>query len=1062
MVNSRRFCALLLAALSMPALGAAQSAPAASPDAPGKIDLPDDRDPARPMKAAIFRAKGFPTVDAPAIPDAVLDEALGGLPMVAFATPAELAEKLRLRNVDVLVLPYGSAFPVSAWQPIRWFVERGGGLVVLGGAPFHAPVRWAAADAKDPSKGSWSVGPHQPTFAHELLIGPVDEIPTKESWTLRREEAAWSAEPPSQMRRVFALTIRLTTKKDFEKEDGTSGPRDGVVRPLLHLLDPETQVPAAAPILEIDRLRGSEAGGRWVLAPQDGVLSATTIRACVKRALEGAAELDARPAYAAVNGSGKVDLRVTYRRPRPQPGESPVGRAFVRPIPADGSKREPIAVELHGPPEVRVGNVELSTGDGVSRWEVSVDSARQPRSLVVGVAGEIPKSSPKITVSRDWLRKDGVVFPIVGTTYMASDVHRKFLFEPNPAVWDRDFMEMKRLGVNFVRTGLWTGWQRAMLDPGAVDESVLRALDAYVACAAKHGIVVCFNFFAFQPPMFGGTNPFLDPRALEGQKALLTAVARRYRDCGWVHWDLINEPSYCPPEHLWSNRPIGDESERRAWAKWVIERHGDDPLVVRERWRDASAEPMAMPRPAELTHSAVRDQRRPRKAGDFVRFSNDAVARWAADLRSTLRAASGELLVTLGQDEGGTWVRPAQQLYASAVDYTSVHTWWNNEDLLWDGVVTKVPEKPSVIQETGLMRLEDLDGRPWRDPEAAARLLERKLAYSWMARGGGSIQWAWNINPYQPIDNEAVIGIFRPDGTAKPELRAMSEFGRFFEQAAPLLDDFEPDSVILLLPHSRLFAGRPNGFDGTKHIVRMLAERFGVVPMAISELAVTAERLRAAKLVIVPTAELLEDSAAQALLAASRAGTKVLFTGVIEGDPYGRSSDALSALGVVNSGRAVALREPCRWGSVSLQNRPAVEGAGGWVTFDARKPEWLRRSDVLEPVVGEDGRLPGVLWHHPLPLEFALELEPLRALLEAALRTAGVETHPSDEPIAARVLLAPKSALVICVNETPKDAVRTVKVDGRSLAIPVAAGRSTLTLIERASGRIVVSTRVPG
>ena len=37
-------------------------------------------------------------------------------------------------------------------------------------------------------------------------------------------------------------------------------------------------------------------------------------------------------------------------------------------------------------------------------------------------------------------------------------------------------------------------------------------------------------------------------------------VARRYRGVGWVHWDLINEPSYAPPEGVWKNLPIGDDA----------------------------------------------------------------------------------------------------------------------------------------------------------------------------------------------------------------------------------------------------------------------------------------------------------------------------------------------------------------------------------------------------------------------------------------------------------------------------------------------------------------------
>lgn len=70
---------------------------------------------------------------------------------------------------------------------------------------------------------------------------------------------------------------------------------------------------------------------------------------------------------------------------------------------------------------------------------------------------DLLKKSPKISISLDWLWKNEKAFPIVGTTYMSSDVHRKFLLEPNPFLWDKDFEMMEKAGINFVRNGLWTG-----------------------------------------------------------------------------------------------------------------------------------------------------------------------------------------------------------------------------------------------------------------------------------------------------------------------------------------------------------------------------------------------------------------------------------------------------------------------------------------------------------------------------------------------------------------------------------------------------------------------------
>jgi hypothetical protein len=600
---------------------------------------------------------------------------------------------------------------------------------------------------------------------------------------------------------------------------------------------------------------------------------------------------------------------------------------------------------------------------------------------------------------------------------------------------------MKRQGINFVRTGLWTAQGRLMLDPGAIDEAALVALDAFVLTAAKHGIPVCFNFFAFLPPAFAAANPYLDPRALEGQREILTLFASRYRGVSWIHWDLINEPSYAPPTALWSTRPIRDASERRAFTAWAKARHGDDPLVLRERWRDIDDDLFGSPRDQDLSAAFLREGRRVRKGRDFQEFTHDAVAGWAARSRDVLRAAGDNPLVTLGQDEGGTAQRPSQQVLAEALDYTSVHTWWNNDDLLWDGVVTKVPEKPSVHQETGLMSLEDMDGSPWRTPEAAAALLERKFAYAFAGRGAGAIEWAWNVNPYQPIDNEATIGFFRPDGTAKPELRVVPEFSAFFRDAAPFLDDFEPDPVVLVIPHARYFLGRPGGIDATKVVVRLLSDHFGVVPTGLSDLRLTADRLRGVKLVLVPSPEALDERAARALLLASKAGTRVLVTGAVLGDSYGQETPSLRELGLLGPDRPLALRESTPWSPTE------------WVTFEGLKTENMRRS--LAPSLSSFG---GNVWHEPLPLEFARETEPLARLLAAALKAAGVAVDPTESRVTTRILLAPKAALVVLANERPSDARRRTTVFGKAYEIPVSAYRARLVLIERGTGRVLAVT----
>ncbi len=997
----------------------------------------------------LFSAPDFPTVDMPEVAPSTLEAALAGTTVVRAGSPSELEECLARPGVRVLLLPYGSAFPLEAWTGIRRFLGQGGGLVVLGGAPFHQPVREARGDG---AKG-WALGPRQATYARELLIGPAEEwrpAPGATHDTRVVSGTGWAIAFP-EASRTWSLTFRLATRKDTPGDDGSAGPRDAVVRPLVHIVDGDG-LPRGCPLLEVDRLRGDEAGGRWVLIPADVALTSEVIRAAVDRALEGAAELYAVPVRATVDEGDVPAVRVTHRRPAPVAHEAVPHRAQVTVRDDAGQTVFTGEVALFGPAETRTGLLPIraaaALGPGLHHAVVELlDGTDGPRTVTTGfwVSDEVLlKSGPRLSATRDWLRKDGVVFPVLGTTYMASDVHRKFLYEPNPHVWDRDFAEMARCGVNFVRTGLWTAWQRAMLDPGAVDEGVLSALDAYVLTAAKHGIAVCFNFFAFLPPSFGGDNPYLDPRALEGQREMLTLFASRYRNVGWIHWDLINEPSYAPPAWLWHTRAIGDPHERRAFARWVEARHGQDPLSAAERWREPDVTEEALftpPRPEEFGHLVIRDGRRPRKVRDFREYTQDVVAAWASGLRDVLRAAGDNPLVTLGQDEGGTGDRPAQQTMWEGLDYTAVHTWWNNDDLLWDGVVTKVPERASVHQETGLMRLEDVDGMPWRSPEMAALVLTRKFAHAFGGRGAGVIEWAWNVNPYQPIDNESVIGFFRPDGTAKPELRALTESAAFFREAAPYLDDFEPDPVLMVIPHARLFLGRPGGIDGTKAVVRALAERFGVVPTALSDLRLTAERLRGAKLILVPSAEVLDERAARALQDAARAGSRVLVTGAIDGDSYGFAAPALQEMGLLGPSRALAFHEVSRW------------SPDGRLSFEGLLMENVRRS--LKPDLAA---FTGNVWHEPLPLELAREREPLVRLLGAALFAAGVETHPAEEPVAARVLQAPRAALVVCVNDLPAPVVRRVTVDGTPWAVPVAAYGARMVLVERGASRVVCAT----
>src|SRR5699024_12419421 len=90
-------------------------------------------------------------------------------------------------------------------------------------------------------------------------------------------------------------------------------------------------------------------------------------------------------------------------------------------------------------------------------------------SLSLSLHVALPIWTP-LTYGRDYFEKDGHPMPIVGMTYMTSDVARNYLFLPNPHLWDRDMRHMKQAGINYLRTGIWTAWRQMMFSDGHMEE----------------------------------------------------------------------------------------------------------------------------------------------------------------------------------------------------------------------------------------------------------------------------------------------------------------------------------------------------------------------------------------------------------------------------------------------------------------------------------------------------------------------------------------------------------------------------------------------------------------
>ncbi len=1003
-------------------------------------------------KIALFYPPDFPFVDASPLALQDVKATLTGNQYEIISSITAMNERLNRKNFALLFFVHGSAFPLQCWPAILRFIKAGGNLLIIGGAPFHQPVLW------DKQGASWVLGVHQPAFARKLLIGPAEplHIPVGIKSTLQAKtylpipgNGNLSLHPS----KTFSLTVRFTTEKEFSDEDGSSGPYLAVLRPLVHLISPQG-TPLFCPLLEIDRIRGPEAGGRWIFAPTDGALPIPLIRACVNRARQGATRLEVYPEKASMSSKEKQSIHIHFSRPGDS--DNRAGQLKIQVLVTHQNKeyfRKTLTLQGNLASISYQLPLEIKKHLQPGLYNISVSLLNAPWSPKQAFNGfwikdnNLLLSSPPLTVSKDWFRLGGKVLPIIGTSHMCSINQRKFLLLPNARQWNEDFSKMREQGINFIRTGIWTGWRQILTPSGDISDSVLRALDAYILSAANNGIHLCFTFFAFLPPNFNGTHPYLDPISVKMQHTFIKQICQRYRGIHWIHYDLINEPSYAAPKDLWLTRPIGDAHEMKYWQSWLGSHHGLGQDYIRQLWQDPGTQPLTLPQEKDFTYSRIKTNYFPRKAYDFILFVQDVFQRWASRLNHTIKTVAGDVLVTVGQDEGGTGIRPGQQFFYPAVDYTSVHTWWYNNDLLWDGIVTKVPEKPNLISETGLMRLEDINGNPWRNPYEAASLLERKFAYAFASRGAGVVQWLWNINPYQPLDNESVIGIYRVDGTAKPELQVIKKFADFFTAAAPYLDDFLADEVALILPHTRLFCARPMAMNASKEVIRILANHFNVFPMAISDHKLDFKRIAHCKLLIVPTPELLPEKTAAILLLAAKKGIKILVTGGITGTPYGEITKPLAKLGARNNLPMLNSYEATPWFMPEYIQLPAIFNQD---TIQSIK-KGIRRTKKREQ---DDSNI----LLEPLPLEFSENKIPFIAMLKHQLLQANISFHYNEKPLACRLLSTDKMVLAILINESSEKLIHQVVVAEKRLLVEVDPGRTQMILVDKFSGKILATT----
>lgn len=965
------------------------------------------------LKIVVFWQNGFPSVDGLNITREKLSAALGTHDLI-FAIESELASKLS-EDIDVFINPYGSAFPKKAWNIILKYLQNGGNFLNLGGVPFAVPVQYGSAETRQVN--------------YHKRLGITQSFPID-----ARDIVSWEGENKSiKPSEVYEFYLKLSNVNDFPEESGSDGRREAKVETLIFGLD-KNKLRIAAPIIQIDRLQGEFTGGRWVLANFKGEIEAELIKTLAERASFGAIDFSILPVFASFRENEIPKISVKFINPQKNKNQIEISSNDLTirfpktpvAITRAGFFSKPVSTfdEILELTEIR----KRDTGFYPIEIIFQLKTKKGTQFTSVNKTGfwvldeKLLSTGEFFTADKHFLYRNNQPFPVAGTTYMSSDVARRFLLEPNPAVWDKDFSEMKSAGVNMIRTGIWTGWKLYFDEKGEVKEEVLRAFEAFILTAKKYDIPVIFTFFAFMPEMFGGKNAYLDPKSIEGQKKFLSAFASRMKSAKDVIWDLINEPSFANPKNLWSCRPNYDEFEKRAWFEFLKKRFNEsneDKLadILRDKWRLREDEnPFELPTTQDFDNINILVNRRPLKALEFRLFAQEIFKNWAKEMSDTLKKAGNSVqMVTVGQDEAGNGDSPSPQFHSDVLDFTCLHNWWANDDLLWDNVMMKSPNKPNMVQETGIMFYEKQDGSAWRTDENAANLLERKMALSLGANGCGFIQWIWNINPFMDNENEAAIGFYRADGTAKKELGAFIKIAKFANENRALFDGKVDEKTLLVIPHSYQFLPRNYASEATKKAVRVFQYYCRRALRAVSEynLETILKEENPPELIILPSPNCFNQKAWKNLLELVKRGSILAVTGYFADDEHLIPQPRLKDL------QSQSIYPPI---PVANNERMMIDGKTYQTHFGGEKIQQVRRAgfynNYLLNLQHGNGE---VLWS-PVPLEIGENLEAIKAFYDYALKKAGLSPFFSLKNDIPSILVRPtefkNEILYLVVNES--------------------------------------------
>lgn len=516
------------------------------------------------FRIAIFKEEGFPAIGTPVFltPEWLYNNLSKNF-SITYLDSDKLSDKKYFNSdkFNLLILPYGEAFPYKAFSSMKEYLFEGGGLVNVAGRPFWVPM--------DKTDGKW----------HEINIPD----PYKEFLSCLGIKYYENSDNQN-------IGLNVTTSLGFSPIDPTHGnvfPYRIPVRDFyfLEAADRESNKQSIVFIKSWGNpyIKGSKnIPHKWCLIGSRGENNLLNPKEDPIAAKQNLIQIFEHLSFPIVihelltdlaayrqKEKVKVSVKITNNGNTNQHGT--VDFEFLDKA-GELVYKKRNSIKLKAGQEITLNETWYPKEFKSDFYKVTAIFRKNGRILdkeengFVVINEDALRNGPAAQIKANKFIINGKESLILGVNYYESKSGELMWLKPNLLRIREDFEAMRDLGINFVRIHYHhSKWFRdyfsnvvkeeippylRVADTTALpSERSLRILDAIIQLAQEQGLIFCMDIFSLVPEDMG--NPIgwlglkeriIDKDKIAVQKKFIQLLAKRYKGVPGITWDLWNEP----------------------------------------------------------------------------------------------------------------------------------------------------------------------------------------------------------------------------------------------------------------------------------------------------------------------------------------------------------------------------------------------------------------------------------------------------------------------------------------------------------------------------------------